>query len=483
MKKTLKRAWIAWLCVPVLFSCATYNNKMSGYYNSIGQADYYRAKSLLEQNSLLQHDRNRLLYYMEKGKVYHLLGSYDSSNLYLNLADNFIEQKRKTLGDAVVGNLLNPMMQTYLGEDFERFLLHYYKALNYLYKGDVTEAVVEARRITLSTQAQQDKFKPNADRYTEDAFALIVQGLIYEAAGDINNAFISYRNATDLFLSAKGPNYYGVRMPEQLKNDLLRTASQMGFSDMVDLYQRKLNRNYQPAQIVEGGELIVFFERGMVPEKTEQNFVLMQQGNGNGVFLFNSQYGSFNVPVDFSAARISPNHSRLNEFRTIRVAVPSYTPRTYPFAEAAVTVNGQKFTAELVEDLNTLAPEILKERILKEVSSALTRQITKKLTEAGASAVAREISKGSSKEKDDRKKERNAETAALTAGLLVNLFNTATEKADTRNWQSLPATIQYVRVPLQKGNNQLSLQLGRSVKTITIEGKGGLQFYNWSVSH
>lgn len=456
---------------------------MSGYYNSIGQADYYRAKSLLEQNSLLQHDRNKLLYYMEKGKIYHLLGSYDSSNLYLNLADNFIEQKRKTLGDAVVGNLLNPMMQTYLGEDFERFLLHYYKALNYLYKGETAEAVVEARRITLSTQVQQDKFRPNANRYTEDAFALIVQGLIYEAAGEINNAFISYRNATDLFLSAQGPGYYGVRMPEQLKTDLLRTAGQMGFSDLVELYQRKLNRVYQPTQNPEGGELIVFFERGMVPEKTEQNFVLMQSGNGNGVFLFNSQYGSFQVPVDFSAARISPNHAELNTLRTIRVAVPSYTPRVYPFAETVVTVNGQKYTAELVEDLNTLAPEILKERILKEVTAAVTRQVTKKLTEAGASAVAREISKGSSKEKDDKKKERNAETAALTAGLLVNLFNSATEKADTRNWQSLPAMIQYVRVPLQKGSNLLSLQLGRSTRNITLQGNGKLQFYNWAVNH
>lgn len=456
---------------------------MSGYYKSIGQADYYRAKSLLEQNSLLQHSRNKLLYYMEMGKVYHLLGSYDSSNLYLNLADNFIEQKRKSLGDAVVGNLLNPMMQTYLGEDFERFLLHYYKALNYLYKGDVSEAVVEARRITLSTQAQQDKFKPNANRYTEDAFALIFQGVIYEAAGETNNAFISYRNATDLFLSAQGLNYYGVRMPEQLMTDLFRTAGQMGFSDMVELYQHKLNRKYQSAETAEGGELIVFFERGMVPEKTEQNFVLMQQGNGNGVFLFNSQYGSFNVPVDFSAAGISPNHSRLNELRTIRVAVPSYTPRIYPFAEAVVTVNGQKYTAELVEDLNTLAPEILKERMLKEVTTALTRQVTKKLTEAGISAAAREISKSSSKEKDERKKERNAETAALTAGLLVNLFNTATEKADTRNWQSLPAMIQYVRVPLQKGSNQLSLQLGRSIRNITVQGNGKLLLYNWTVNH
>lgn len=481
--KPLKQAWIAWLWMPVLFSCATYNTKLAGYYNSVAQTDYYRAKSLLEQNGFLQQGRNRLLYLMEKGKIYHLLGSYDSSNLYLNLADNFIEQKRKTTGDLVAGNLLNPMVQTYLGEDYERFLLHYYKALNYLYKGQTEEALVEARRISLSTQAQQDKFKPNADRYTEDAFALMMQGMIYETAGETNNAFISYRNATDLFLSAKGPNYYGVRMPEQLKNDLFRTADRMGFTDQIDLYQRKLNRTYTKSESAEGGELVLFIERGMAPEKTEQNFVLMQNGNGNGVFLFNSQYGSFNVPFDFAAARLSPSSSSLNEFRTVRVALPAYVSRPYNNSQTEVTVNGTTYRSELAEDINTLAPQILKERILKEVTAALTRQLVKKLTEAGASAAAKELVKSNSKEKDENKKKRNADAAALTAGLLVNIFNTATEKADTRNWRSLPAQIQYVRVPLQKGDNQVSLQLGRNTRTITVGGNGKLQFYNWVVAN
>ena len=117
------------------------------------------------------------------------------------------------------------------------------------------------------------------------------------------------------------------------------------------------------------------------------------------------------------------------------------------------------------------------------MTSALTRQLVKKLTEAGASAAAKELVKNNSKEKDENKKKRNADAAALTAGLLVNIFNTATEKADTRNWQSLPAQIQYVRIPLQKGANQLNLQLGRNNKTITINGKGGIQFYNWVVAN
>ncbi|MFX6949868.1 hypothetical protein ABTH81_22590, partial [Acinetobacter baumannii] len=73
------------------------------------------------------------IYYMEQGKLCHLLGLYDSSNHFFNLADAFIETKRKSAGDVVAGGLFNPMTQSYMGEDFERFMIHYYKALNYLY--------------------------------------------------------------------------------------------------------------------------------------------------------------------------------------------------------------------------------------------------------------------------------------------------------------------------------------------------------------
>ncbi|WP_237722011.1 COG3014 family protein [Sediminibacterium roseum] len=478
MKTIMKQAWVVCL-MPVLFSCATYNSKLSRYYSSVQQADYAKADEQLSANRFLQADRNRLLLYMEKGKLYHLRGSYDSSNLYFNLADNFIENKRKTTGDRIVGNLLNPMMETYLGEDYERFLIHYYKALNYLYKGAVDDAVVEARRITLSTNAQQQKFSPTSTRYTEDAFALMVQGLLYETSGDVNNAFISYRNAANLFLDARGP-YYGVACPEQLKNDLLRTADQLGFADQLDVYQKKWNKAYTKTEASEGGELVVFFERGMAPAKTEQNFVLTNSGNGSD-FFFTSQYGTFNVPFDYNYANRSRNDFSLNRFRTIRVAVPSYVQQPYEVARASVTVNGKRQGGELIEDLNTLAPAVLKERIVQEVSKALVRQVVKKLTEAGASATAKEVSKNNSKEKDESKKKANAEMAALTTGLLVNIFNTATEKADTRNWQSLPAYIQYVRVPLQKGENNVQLQIGRQTKTVIVNGNGNLQLLNWIV--
>ena len=93
--------------------------------------------------------------------------SYDSSNVCFNTADYFIETTQKSLGDVSKSYLLNPMMQTYLGESFERLMIHYYKSLNYLALNKTDDAIVEARRITLSNNALSDQ-QTNKKKYNKN---------------------------------------------------------------------------------------------------------------------------------------------------------------------------------------------------------------------------------------------------------------------------------------------------------------------------
>ncbi len=84
---------------------------------------------------------------------------------------------------------------------------------------------------------------------------------------------------------------------------------------------------------------------------------------------------------------------------------------------------------------------------------------------------------------EEKKKEQRQKNQREAIALGLQLFNLASEKADTRNWQSLPHTIHYVRIPLQAGENKLTLTLrGTTSSTIeiTVPGKGGLQFRNKS---
>ncbi|MFC2096559.1 hypothetical protein ACFLQ3_02540 [Bacteroidota bacterium] len=68
-------------------------------------------------------------------------------------------------------------------------------------------------------------------------------------------------------------------------------------------------------------------------------------------------------------------------------------------------------------------------------------------------------------------------------GTLVNIVNTVTEKADTRNWQTLPYSISYARVPLENGLNNVDLktvspQLGATVHTFKFNGVNGKTLFH-----
>jgi uncharacterized protein len=417
---------------------------------------YDKAYMAIDQNKLLLRKRNRLLYLFEKGKMAHLLKQYDSSNLYFNQADLFIEDARTTAGDIAVGTLLNPMMETYKGEDFEKFMVHYYKSMNYLGLGKTEDAMVEARRISLRNYAQQDKAGGNTNRYSDDALALILQGIIYEQSGDMNNAFVSYRNAADVFLKNKG-EWYGVSLPAQLKQDVLRTAAANGFTE--DL-------TYQPSATAPGGELVLFWENGLAPVKQEQSFFFALTKDGLGNFNFTDATGSVNVPFIFDN-NFNQDNIKLADLRSLRVAFPKYLEQPLSYTQGTVSVNNVQYGFEQAENLNDLAFATLKERFLKDMSKALSRIAIKKIAEAAARP-----------KKDDKNKD---EKEALASA--IQFFSLISEKADTRNWQTLPHTILYARIPLQTGTNQITVnfsgpnQQAKPVNLV-VEGNGRLQVQN-----
>jgi hypothetical protein len=349
--------------------------------------------------------------------------------------------------------------------------------LNYLQLGETDDALVEARRITLRTNTQEDKVG-NKNKYSEDAFSLMLQGLIYEKSNDINNAFIAYRNAADVYLENNG-NYYGIEMPHQLKKDLLRTANKNGFIDEISRYEKLLNTSFVKKETnYEGGELLLFWENGSAPVKQQQDLYFTLFKDAGGGFMFADAAGLYNVPFDFSNG-YSSTDIKLENLRSFRVALPKYEAQPLVYSGASLQVNNQAYSFEPVENVNTLAFSTLKERMLKELSSTLTRLAVKKLAEAAIRPKEEKEDKNKTEEQKKKDKKEKAQREALALGLQI--FNFATEKADTRNWQSLPHTIYYARIPLQKGENTILLQLtGASTKSIqlSVNGNGGLQFQN-----
>lgn len=491
MTPFIKRIFTGCMCACLLSSCATYNRAMEGYYADLRDHNYSKAMRSIERNKLVKKDRNALLYNLEMGKLYRLQNDFINSNLYLNRADGIMEYNRKSFGDIALANVLNPMHQAYRGEDFEKFMVHFYKALNYSALGQTEDAVVEARRITLSENIQGNKFTNKENRYSRDAFAMNLQGMIYEMAGNMNDAFIAYRNAADLYLDNRN-EYYGVKIPAQLQADLLRTAAYMGFSEEQQRYRKLFGTESTKGDVPTNGELILFLEEGNAPVKTEKNFILTSGKNGIGSFYYTDADG---YPVDyrFNYNDYAISEDKLSSLRTIRVALPEYRVDYLSQKTISINLNGNDYTPQLAQNLNSVAVNVLKERFLSELGSAIARQLTKKLLEKGTQYAAENIAKSkdkspdenadaAEKEKQKKKKEEDAEHAGEVAGFLMNTLNSITEKADTRNWQSLPAFVSYVRIPLNAGENNITVNTGGKMQTLVVRGGKGLQMMGISVN-
>jgi hypothetical protein len=452
-----------------LSGCASYNDRILPYYKNVSAGNYKAAETELDKNSLIQKPRNKLLYLMEKGRISQLNGEYESSNRYFNTADSMLEQGLTSAADEAVGALVNPMEQRYKGEDFEKFMIHYYKALNYMYLHNTEDAIVEARRISLQAQQQGDKFNNKDNRYSNDAFSLTLQGMLYESNSDVNNAFISYRNAAEIYLKSTDKTYYGTTMPIGLQRDVIRTAKLNGFTTEADEFEQAFGFKYDVPKPSEGGELILFWENGLAPVKTQVDLFFSLIRNNNGDLFFTDAAGGIVVPFNYSGDR---NKVSTKSVESLRVAWPKYVAQTPYYSGAVVTNNQQQIPLEKTEDINQLAFKTLQERTLKEIGKTLSRLAVKKIAEYSVRAAA---------------KESNGNTNSLLQGIGygIQLYSLLSEKADTRNWQTLPSYISYARIPLQKGENQISLTLKNShgvdeVKTIKVTGTGRLQFYNYS---
>lgn len=457
-------------CFLLLFlsSCGTYNTRIREYYTAVYHEKYSDASSELDKNKLLQKSRNRLLYLFEKGRIEHALGNYESSNRYLNQADSLIEQNRTSAGDVITGTLINPMMQKYLGEDFEKVMIHYYKALNYIYLNETDEAVVEARRISLQNQQLGDKFREKNNRYSRDAFSQILQGIIYESSNDINNAFIAYRNAAERYLAKDDSLYYGIKIPDQLKKDVLRTAALNGFKDEQSRFEGIFGMTYKKEQAAPGGELVVLWENGLAPVKQQQD-IMFSLTKGSDSYYFLDPYGR-HIPI-YSGYNFNPDKFSAGDLNNFRVAFPTYRRNNNRYSTATLSLDSTQQSFEKAEDITNLATATLRQRYVKEVSLALSRLAVKK--------AAQLIVRGGSSDNKKNKELREGLSAAM------DIYNLLSERADTRNWQTLPSEISYVRIPLKAGDNEIKITItgeaGSTSKTITAKGKpGSLQLSNFA---
>ncbi len=440
----------------ILNACAPYYVRHERFLSLVNAEKYAEAESKLTSSKKGKKKKHKLLYLLELGYVDFAQGKYKESSQYFQEADFLMEDYRKTLGYEALSIIVNPGVKPYKAEDFEVVMLHYFNAMNYLKQRDFEGALVECRRMNLSliTMAEKLKSKP---KYKEDAFAHLLMGLIYEGSGDMNNAFIAYRNAYDIY-AGDYTSFFEMQIPEQLKKDLLRTAAANGFRNEEELYRKKFG--YSSTDTIPKAnktELILFWNNGLGPYKEQWSidFNLVKQGD-QFVFMNPALGYSFPFPVNSVSQEDAKNLTQLSVYR---IAFPRYVHRPMLYRSANAQIGGKTYPFEIAENIDAIAFKSLNDRFAREMGNALIRFAVKKAAEAAL-----------------RKENKDA-------GTVLSIANAITEQADTRNWQTLPNQISYTRIPLEPGKNEVLFNATAAIggktrcDTIRINAKKGQAYF------
>lgn len=436
----------------LLSACASFYEGTYDYNRQFEEGNLDDALRTLRSSSLYKRSNVKFLSYVNSGLLLSVMGQYEESNTYFEKAFLFGEDYQINYAREAASFLTNPMVTIYRGEDHEHLMLLYFKALNFLKMERYEEALVECRRLSIRLQQLSDRYD-SPTRYRRDAFIHTLMGIIYQATNDWNNAFIAYRNALEIY-EEDYTGIFGVHTPDQVKADLLTAAWRAGFRDEFEYYKNSFGWPEFTAT-AQYAELVFFWHNGLGPIKDEWsiNFLIRRQGD---VFvLYNDQLGlAFPFPVSDEEERKSLSHVQV-----FRVAFPKYVERPRYYTGASLAANDSAYPLYLAEDINQIAFRSLQERMMLEFSKALIRAALKKATEYSA----------------------RKEDEGLAA--MIGLINSMTEKADTRNWQTLPHSIYYTRVPLVEGNNDVQFIRtmptgGREEQTFTYKPKPGQTLFH-----
>ncbi len=421
-----------------------------------------QAATIVEQTKGEYGAKGRLLYEMDRGMVLQVAGQFEQSSAVLEQAEEDVERLyTRSIRTETAAFLTNDNALPYEGDAYEHVMINVIKALNYAAQGQIQEALVEVRRIDHRLNVLGDRVK-DSGKYRNDGFARYLSGILYEAAGDINNAFIAYRNAYEAYQAMKG--WSRISFPPSLQADLLRTAESLGLKTELESYRQAFpDVTWTPVPSSLGEELahvVMISYNGRAPRKEDLFLDIPISLDAIQLVLLNR--GVFQGP--YQRNRIADSVLYGLNGRVVRVALPRLVPQKTHVAFEELTLTGSQgrsfsVRSERAQDLTALAEKGLSERMPAIATKAVARAAAKFAMAEGVSLGARHAV---------------GRDAEPWVGLLVELFAkglaVASEEADKRSWQTLPDEIHVARAWVPPGPYQVSVRpSGLEMSTTKVE--------------
>ena len=390
---------------------------------------------------------DKLLRALYQGLIGYYAKNYSASAASLQRAYELSEERfTKSASRGALSLVTNDRALLYEPGHTERLLIHYYAMLDYLERDSLEGAAVEARRLG----NQLERFEERRDTVDASTRAVLryLSGAVFEAAGEVEDADVAYRNA----LALAGDSAFPVVSLLPPQPPVARG-----------------HRRVPASQELPSGEVIVIVEHGFVAHRVAQRLTIgltdddaqsfrQRRDSLRGVAVLSlSDRVMLEVgAIGDSAVWMSSEEGLSREvlldrqlvhgsgMPVLEISWPVYRrPRHQPPAPTVLV------------DVTSRAPV----RMIANVSDAVVGDYKRERAQILARSVARAAAKVTLAKTAEKTAKKKCDDCGWLAKAGVRAVGNALERADLRSWHLLPGEIGIARFRLPVGPHTLTLDI------------------------
>lgn len=367
---------------------------------NVARSQFYSGQTQVALDTLNTRDvseRDLLLAHLDRGLIAHTNGDYQISvNAFLSAVAMLEEIDYLSVREQSAKLVTNDSSATYKGEYSERLWIHTFQMMNFLLLNNPSAAAVEARQALKVLDNHSGSL--SGDWYTRALIALS-----FEAARRPDSAHIEYKK----LLNDMPSGQHGIA------RRAWQNAKRLGRADDAERFKSFIETSASVGN--ENGEFILFLQTGAIAHKSSGE-ILIDEDLYASFPIYPERYNSY-VQVE-------------NVFQLQGDAASSIDTGT----ESTITANQAP--------LDHIQTQLLD--ISRKALAARGAQVT--ITQALRLAAKKGIADAITDENE-------------VLGALATVFFYATEQADTRSWETLPAQLSMVQIPLEPGTHSLDFQV------------------------
>jgi hypothetical protein len=346
-------------------------------------------------------------------------------------------------------------------------MLHQFLAFNYLAKGKVDGARVEARQAQIHLDEVRRKAGPKD--YRDDGMFRYFSALTYESTGEPDDAAIAYYHAVKAY--QQGPVPLPGAVARQARAALLERGrdadvQELGLSAAVAPTQKAFG-GAAPAA-AEEGEIVVVGHAGRGPTLDQTVFWGTWVRDGVMVIHYRNPQGEV-ITEALPAPGLPPKElSKAEKGRKTRSGTTFHVKFAMPALKEVksktrfFTVTGGGLPAPVRTEALTDLEELLEGNLAETRGATLTRTVIRVVLRTIASQQTKDALSGSNP------------LFNLLVNVGTDVLADQLEQADARCWFLLPRTVQVARIPVKPGTHSITVEAhdgsGGTLKTRTFEG-------------